>query len=352
MTIPIRILSSVILALIISACGTTPESTPQASSSSIEVNKLKQQLSGTKQQLSGTQQKLTKTEEKNSMLNSAIGRLQGTVSGLRGTVSNREMKIMELEAMQGTMVTPMSGADDLLPPHAKAGECYARVLISPTYKTVSKTVLSREAGERVVVTPAKFEWAEERVMVQPASEKLVTEPPVYKSVTDKVLVREGYTTWKKGRGPIEKINDATGEIMCLVEVPPVYRTVKTKVLDRPARTRAIAIPAQYKTVRVKRLVQPAQERRIAIPEKHQTVSDRIKVSDGRIEWRSILCETNTTPGLVTRLQRALDAAGHSPGPIDGVIGTRTIAAAKAYQRKKGLAVGQLTTETLKSLKVR
>jgi uncharacterized protein (TIGR02594 family) len=41
---------------------------------------------------------------------------------------------------------------------------------------------------------------------------------------------------------------------------------------------------------------------------------------------------------VTELQKALQAAGFDPGPIDGVIGRKTIAAIKAFQAAKGLAV--------------
>ncbi len=40
--------------------------------------------------------------------------------------------------------------------------------------------------------------------------------------------------------------------------------------------------------------------------------------------------------MVTALQKALKAAGHDPGPIDGVFGTRTETALKAFQKASGL----------------
>ena len=46
----------------------------------------------------------------------------------------------------------------LLPPDAKAGECYARVYVPPTYKTVTEERLKRAASERLEVIPAKYEW--------------------------------------------------------------------------------------------------------------------------------------------------------------------------------------------------
>ena len=70
-----------------------------------------------------------------------------------------------------------------------------------------------------------------------------------------------------------------------------------------------------------------------------------------MEWRRILCETNTTPGIISRVQQALLNAGHNPGPIDGVIGWRTNAAIKSFQREHGLATGGLTYKTIEKLGV-
>ncbi|MGZ0187819.1 MAG: peptidoglycan-binding domain-containing protein, partial [Alphaproteobacteria bacterium] len=196
----------------------------------------------------------------------------------------------------------------------------------------------------------------------------------YKTTTERVLVRAGYTTWKKGRGPIERLDAGTGEIMCLVEVPPQYRTVTKRVqvapgssresirpavyknvtrrvVDRPASTRTVSIPAKYGTVTVNKVVTPASERRIAIPARYSTVTKKTVVTEERLEWREILCETNTNGDVVQRLQRALKAKGHNPGPIDGVYGSQTRAAVSSYQKKAGLPTGGLTIKTLNSLGV-
>lgn len=283
----------------------------------------------------------------------------------------------------------------LLPPDAKPGECYARVFIPPTYKTVTETMLKRGASEQLEVIPAKYEWVEEQVLVSEASQRLEVEPAQYEWVEESIVVKEAssrmeeipaqyewqeeqvlvkpaQTVWKKGTGPIERIDNATGEIMCLVEIPAVYETVKKKVMVSPPATREIPIPAEYetvkkqvmvkppttrtieipavyKTVKVKKMVSPAEERKIEIPAEYQTITKTEMVTDGRMEWREVLCETNMSPDCITKLQRALLNAGHNPGPIDGVFGWRTEAAMKSYQKEKGLAVGALTNETMKSL---
>jgi regulator of extracellular matrix RemA (YlzA/DUF370 family) len=290
-------------------------------------------------------------------------------------------------------LTAVGEAD--LPPKAKPGECYARVLVSAEYKTVSKRVLKQEASEKIETVPAKYEtveekilikeasekievteaqyeWVEERVLVKEASEELVAVPAVYKAVQEQVMIRPAYTVWKNGRGPIERIDNTTGEIMCLVEVPAEYTTLEKRVLERPAGVtkkiipaeyktvkkqmmvkppsmQRVEIPAEYETIQVQRITEPAKETRVEIPAVYETVTENIKITDSRMLWRPILCETNVTPDIIQSLQRALEKAGYNPGAADGKVGEQTRQALSAFQKSKGLAQGQLTIETLKEL---
>ncbi len=287
--------------------------------------------------------------------------------------------------------------DSLLPPDPKPGECYARVVIPAEYTTEEQTVEVAAANQRIDLIPGRYEWVEEQVLVKeahthleiiPATYKTVTEqvlvqeagtqlekvPARYETVTEQILIKPAHTIWKKGRGPIERIDAATGEIMCLVEVPAeyqtvtrqvlaepeqvreitipaVYKSVERRVVDTPETTREVVTPAEYKTVRVKRLAEKPSQQVVNIPARFETVTQRIKVADARLEWRSILCETNTHPGIISEIQQALNSHGYNPGPIDGVIGQETMAAVEAYQQDNQLPIGQLTIQTLKSLGV-
>ena len=51
----------------------------------------------------------------------------------------------------------------------------------------------------------------------------------------------------------------------------------------------------------------------------------------------VLRKGSTDPA-VRDLQDALSTLGHDPGPIDGVFGTETEAAVRAFQQSKGIAV--------------
>jgi len=326
-----------------------------------------------------------------------------------------------------------------IPAAAKPGECYAEYLIPAEYKTEMVKVQIRDASEKLTIVPAKFAPSEKKVVVKAASQKVIDEAAIFETTSEKILVKPAYTTWKTGNRPIEKIENAAGEIMCLVEVPAEYKTVTKKVLKAPAKsskveipaehatvktlklvaaaeakreavpaqfkeiekkvlvsdakvfwrlqgsqgpgkatgqvlcladvpakyttvkkqvkkaeasTKEVPIPAKYEMVRVRKLVSPAREKRTPAPAKTETVTKRVKIADGKLEWRPVLCEVNMSKDIVLGIQQALKTAGYNPGPIDGVIGGQTMVAVNNFQRKKGLATGGLTIDTIRALGVK
>lgn len=341
--------------------------------------------------------------------------------------SNREASTALLQAAM-----QMGVADDV-----PAGTCFNEYLEPATFRSVTEKILKREASEKLLTVPAKYEWVDEKVMVKEASTRVVEIPATYETVVEEVLVEAARQVWKKGRGPKERIDDSTGEILCLIEVPAKYKKVTKRILKTPASTRQIAVPAGYKTqkirrliaepevkrigipaeystisrreklsddtyywfkardrnlkgertgnqlclrefaaeyntvtrtvvknpasttrievpavfntVKVRKLVSPAEEKRIALPAKTRKIDRRAQVTDERLEWRRILCDTNMNPELIRSLQRALRGEGFHPGAIDGILGHQTLSAVNSYQRKKSLPRGGLTMSTIESL---
>ena len=384
-TIKNSVLSSALAAILLSGCAYKNEvaSATGECGSVAECSKIlaeeKSKVSSAKSALDQKDQQIKKLEAELEKAKSA----------------KQIVKVVTKEVPAPTQTTRVSSKNELYPPNAKPGECYARVLIPAKYKTEKVKVLKKEAGEKIKIIPAQYAWENQKILVKEASEKLVPIPPVYKTVTEKILVKPateiikkvpavyetvtekilvkpGYTTWKKGKGPIEKVDAATGEIMCLVEVPPVYKTVKKRVLKtpattktipvpavyktvtkrvvaKPASTKKVPIPAVYKTIKVKKLIKPASTVKTTIPAQYQMVTKRVKVSDAVLKWQPILCQTNINTNIVKELQRALGK--HYKGPIDGIYGPLTKAAVRSYQKSKGLPTGALTLQTLKSLGV-
>ncbi len=363
-------------------------------------------------------------------------------------MTNHKQNIATIGALAAALAitTPVlaqtSSAD--LPPNAKAGECYARIAIPAQFRTITENVIKRAASEKVEIVPAKYaqadeqvlvkaassrietappvldwieervmvkpattrldsvpavlDWVEERVMVKPETRRMEQVPAVFDTVSERVLVKPATMVWKKGRGPIQKLDEATGEILCLVEEPAVYKDVQKTVVRTPATTREIVtpaefsvvrkqvvkvpattrevqvpaeftvvrkqivkspatqreivIPAEYKTVKVTKLVEPARQVRTPIAAEFQTITKTEKVSEGSVEWRSILCETNMTRDKTREIQRALLTAGFNPGPLDGIISVQTMEAVNSFQRAKRLPVDKfLNLQTVRALGV-
>lgn len=370
------LLSGIALA-VMSGCASQQTSTA-ATTSALEDSAEYQALLKSKSEL----------EEQNEKLRAKLDKQQSATFSSQNTANQVE---------SSSVLASNPASSDLLPPNALPGHCYARVVIPEQYETqlakvqvspeletvevtpaeyamVEEEVLVSEEWEELIVVPATYKTVEDQIVIKEASTKLVKLPAEYETVEEKVVIRPAYTTWKKGRGPIEKLDEATGEIMCLVEVPEESKIVKKTVLVKPERTEEVTIPAEYKaitkqvvdvpahtktvlhpavyeTVKVERMVKAPEEIKQTVPAQFKELEQTVKVADADMEWREILCETNTTADVVAELQRALDGKGFQPGPIDGVYGWRTMSAVTRYQKANELATGQLTIQTLKHLGV-
>jgi hypothetical protein len=171
--------------------------------------------------------------------------------------------------------------------------------------------------------------------------------------------------WRKAsegaQSDVTRVDAATGEILCLVEVPAQYDTVAKQVVKTPARTREVEIPAEYKTVSrqvlktpattrevevpaeyttmtVTKMVSPAREVRVEVPAEYETVQKVVLAQPASEEWRQVLCAANATRDDIRRLQDALRTAGYDPGPSTGEIDRATLSALQAYQQARQLPV--------------
>lgn len=359
---------------------------------------------------------------------------QDKILQLQNDLDAKNAKIKQLE-------NENSRNDNAIPLNAKAGECYAKVLVPAqyetkeikqllkeadqkieivpaTYKVVDKKVTIREESTKLVTVPATYKIVTETIMVEPEKtiittipatyktetetimvepEKttIITVPATYKNVSEQILIKDAYTAWEKGRGEIEKLDNSTGEIMCLVDHPAVYETVTKQVIDTPATTQEVKVPAVYKTVERQVVDALASTQEIKIPAVYKTVETQVidtpettrevkipaickmvptrvldtaakeiktdipavytmvpttvKIADSFFRWESILCETNTTEQVISKLQNALKEKGYNITKANGLYNEETKSAVKTYQKDNNLTQGALTLETLKSL---
>lgn len=233
------------------------------------------------------------------------------------------------------------------------GEIMCLVEVPAKYKTVTKRVVKSPATTKTIEISAKFETQKVKRLVEPAREVRKTIPAEYSEISKRVKVSEESVAWYlASQAADDDAGKPTGNKLCLREIPAKHQTVTKRVLKTPAVTQKIEIPAKYKTVKVRKMVEAAHENRKAIPARTEQLTKRVKVGDESLEWRPVLCETNTTSGLIKRVQTALKKHGINPGPLDGNLGSLTLAAIDKYQKEKGMARGGLTMATLESLEVR
>ena len=163
--------------------------------------------------------------------------------------------------------------------------CFREYFTPAEYRSGEERVLVKEGSERVETTPAVYETVEERVLVKEASSQVVDVPAVYRTETESVLVEPARSVWKTdGCGLVERVENTTGDVMCLVEVPARYETLTKTVLDTPATTKTISVPAEYDTVEVQRLVTPAAEKRVEVEPEYRTIGTRTKIADAGFFW--------------------------------------------------------------------
>jgi len=117
---------------------------------------------------------------------------------------------------------------------------------------------------------------------------LVEVPATYKNITKRVLKTPATTR--------------------TVEIPAEYKTVTKQVVAKAATTRTVTIPAKFKTIEVTEVARPASQRAVEIPARYQNVSRQELVSNSKVEWREILCDTNMTSGKITEIHLVLSTA--------------------------------------------
>lgn len=164
------------------------------------------------------------------------------------------------------------------------GGCFVEYFTEAQYKSEAHRVLKKEATQRIEIMAAEYESIDERVVIKEASSEVVDVPAIYRTETESVLVEPARSVWKENCGVIERVDNATGDVMCLVEVPARYETLTKTVLDTPATTKTISVPAVYKTVKVERLVNPASEKHIDVPAEYETINKRVRVSEPVFFW--------------------------------------------------------------------
>jgi len=229
-------------------------------------------------------------------------------------------------------------AGGAVPPHAVAGQCYARVKVPAQYNSVQETVLVEDSYETLSVTPPQLQTRQEQVVVKDASTRYEVRQPRYETRNEQILVAPAYEklsvsqpsfkkvietfsssqpqmVWKRGNptklaaqgykihstassGGVSYGGSYSGhsgggqcldacEIWCLVEVPGETIAYERTVLDQPAQVMRMAVDAKYQTIRKQVLVDPGGVSEIPVPAEYQSVSVEELVAPGYVDQTTV-----------------------------------------------------------------
>ncbi len=190
----------------------------------------------------------------------------------------------------------------LTPPNAKAGECYAKVVIPAKYKTVNERVLVQEASNKIKIIPAKYEWVDEKIEVTPATEKLVTVPAKYKKVSEIVEVKPALRSWHISLRPhaapvsnellaaaklkgVDIENTTPGTCYKEYYSPESYKTVNEEVVIKNETNETKIIPAKYEMVDKTIVVKPASKKTVTVPATYEYVDEKVLVEKEKTVWK-------------------------------------------------------------------
>ncbi len=258
------------------------------------------------------------------------------------------------EPVNTPVASPIQNAEsgNQYPPNAVPGKCYARCLAPDQFEIKEEQVVDKPASFRIEKVPAKYETVYDTIVVKPAFQKTVTTPAQYDIVTEDKLVTTASQQWVKGKADKNCLssNPKDCEVWCLKEIPAIYEKVSRKVEKVAAATKTVDVPALTKVTPRKKLVEAARENKIEIPATYKTVMKKVLVKKGGFqEWKEVVCEQDLTNNKIAQIQQALKREGYDPGPVDNEMGGKTKDALVKFQMDKGLPVGNLNMETLKSL---
>ena len=166
------------------------------------------------------------------------------------------------------------------------GQCFAEYYIPAKFETKEKEVLVKEAAEDIKITPAQFDKVDTVEVIKEASKKKVLVKAEYETVEEKIEIEPAKAVWKKGSGPVSRIDNSTGDIMCLVQVPAKYKIIKKTVLKTPPKVDSVEIPAVTKAFTVSKLVSDATADKIKVPAVYKKVGITSKIEDAKFIWRA------------------------------------------------------------------
>ena len=254
------------------------------------------------------------------------------------------------------MVASMAFGQDL-PDNPEPGKCYVRCKTPEVWKNEDVTIEIAPAYKKIVTYPAKYKTVTERVLVKEAGTRLVIVPAVwenkvvsYTAKEDANKLRAIKATFSPDSQVIEtKAASAKWEMSekapdcessdpndcrywCYKPIPAQYVTVPLTTLAKDATTVSSEVPGYEKTYTKRVMVTPPTTKSVEIPAVYGSIKKTVLVKDAYKEEITVAAKYKTVTkevlvnkgGLTTWKEVECELVNNTPLPINWNLGSATL----------------------------
>ncbi|MEQ1745585.1 MAG: peptidoglycan-binding domain-containing protein [Saprospiraceae bacterium] len=147
-------------------------------------------------------------------------------------------------------------------PNAQPGKCYAKCLVPDKFETVNEQIMLRAETTENTATQPVFETVTGQYVSREAYTRLVVEPAVFDIAEEKILVSP----------PGRKTN------------PAAYQSVQEDILIKPAVRSFMVTEAEFETVQAPVEIEPAHMLLEVLPQRYEPVMENIEVRPAGTKW--------------------------------------------------------------------
>lgn len=254
------------------------------------------------------------------------------------------------------LITGITFGQDL-PPNPEPGKCYVRcktpdvyknetvnVAVSPEYiklitypaeyKTIQEKVLIKEAGQKLLVVPAVWGSQEVTYYEKEDGTKLETQKAIFVQGFETVETKAATASWQMSEKlpNCESINPDDCRYWCYKPLPAEFKTMPVEKLQRDATVTAVTIPGIRRTYNRKVMVKPPTTSIVKTEPEYKTIQKTVLIRDARSEeiivpavYRSITKQILVQKGGLTSW-KAVDCEliNNTPLPINWDFSSATL----------------------------
>ena len=213
-----------------------------------------------------------------------------------------------------------------LPANPDPNKCYVRCVTPDVYSTETVRVQTRPAHKTLRVIPATYRTVTERVMVkqgytryefvpatfttetisyqsQAPATSMNIQPASFTDATERVLIKPEVSRWETTAYEGCESDDPNDcQVLCYRTYPAEYRTVPVQRIANDASTSSSNVPGQNATYTMEKVATAAQVREIQLEPVYEEITKRVIDQPARVEETMVEAQytTITKEGMTSK----------------------------------------------------